>query len=460
MAATEVTAPISALTPPLGPERGVRWPARTRSKLACGVPVVLVERHTIPKFSMQLYFRSGTAAGTLSAPAVPELTTLVLRTGTAQHDERQIDEELRRIGADLGVGANVDSSFISASGLSEYAKELAGVVADLARHPSFPAAPFDREKHNAAEGVRLERTSPGFLASERFRSVLFGEHPYAVVAPTEQQIEACTREALAEFHRGHYTPGNALLVGVGDFDPPRLVEQLDTAFAGWSGGAAEQPDDVPLPTHFGRHVFLVHKPGSVQAQILVGNLAITRKHPDWLRLTLANAIFGGAFHSRLVANIREQKGYTYSPRSGVNPFRRHGYFSVHAAVRNEVVAATLTEVFYEMDRMRALPVRDDELSDARAYVSGTFSLGLATLSGLAGQLATVYLNDLAEDYLETYREKIRALTADDVQAAARAHFDSANAQIVIVGDAEQVEAQARLFGDVQVYDTQGNVISG
>jgi predicted Zn-dependent peptidase len=155
-------------------------------------------------------------------------------------------------------------------------------------------------------------------------------------------------------------------------------------------------------------------------------------------------------------NIREAKGYTYSPRSGVHALRQHGYFSVHAAVRNEVVAATLTEIFYEMDRMRALPVGDDELADARNYLSGIFSLGLATQDGLAGQLSSVYLERLPSDYLETYRERIRALTAQDVLAAARAYFDSANAQIVVVGDRRQIAGQAELFGDVTEYAANGN----
>ena len=204
----------------------------------------------------------------------------------------------------------------------------------------------------------------------------------------------------------------------------------------------EEAPNPALPELHGRHVYLVHLPGAVQAQVLVGNRAITRKHPDWLRLTLANSIYGGAFNSRLVMNIREQKGYTYSPRSGAHPLRQHGYFSIGAAVRNDVVAATLTEMFYEIDRMRSTPVGEDELADARNYLSGIFSLGLATQDGLAGQLATSTLERLPEDYLETYRERILKLTADDVLDAAQKYFDSANAQIVIVGDRAQIEAQA------------------
>jgi predicted Zn-dependent peptidase len=139
----------------------------------------------------------------------------------------------------------------------------------------------------------------------------------------------------------------------------------------------------------------------------------------------------------------------------MNPLRQQGFFSVSAAVRNEVVAATLTEIFYEMDRMRALPVEEPELDDARQYMSGVFSLGLGTLDGLAGQLSTVLLNELPEDYLEIYRERVRGLTSADVLAAARRYFDSAHAQIVIVGDKAAIGEQAALFGDVETFDAQG-----
>ncbi len=154
-------------------------------------------------------------------------------------------------------------------------------------------------------------------------------------------------------------------------------------------------------------------------------------------------------------NIREQKGYTYSPRSGITALRQHGYFTVHAAVRNEVAAATLTEMFYEMDRMRSLPVTPEELESAHSYLTGVFSLGVATQDGVLDQLSTVYLDRLPDNYLETYREQIRALTADDILLAARRHFDSANAQIVLVGDRDQIFDQATLFGPVTEYTANG-----
>jgi predicted Zn-dependent peptidase len=453
--AAGTVAPISPLTPALEKERPVVWPERTAARLSCGLRVVLVEQHRIPKLTMQLLFRSGNSATAASNPGLADMTATVARTGTATRTGQQIEEELRRLGADLSTGAGADSTAISMGGLAEFSREILTLLADLAMQANFAAEEFERERRNTLEAVRIERATPGFLAVERLRKVLFGAHPYAVVAPTEGQVEAYRREQLADFYRGHYTPENAVLIAVGEFSAADLIEQMDAAFRGWPVGQPPWQPEAAAPEIRGRRVYLVHVPGAVQTQILIGNRAITRKHPDWLPLTLANSIYGGAFHSRLVANIREQKGYTYSPRSTANALRQLGYFSVSAAVRNDVVAATLTEIIYELDRIRSLPVGGDELADALAYLSGIFSLGLATQSGLAGQLATVYLNELPEDYLEMYREKIRALTSDDVLTAARKYFDSANVQIVVVGDAARIAAQAALFGEVETYDAPG-----
>jgi len=455
MATVQMPDPF-AQVPSLGPERPVVWPARTRRKLANGLEVVLVESHTIPKFTGELYFRSGNAvaAATAKSPGLAEITATVVRTGTEKRSSRQIEEDLRRIGADVGTSAGADTSAIGFNGLAEFSGDLLKLVAELAQQASFPADEFERERRQMIEGLRIARTTPSFLASERMRRVLFGAHPYAIIAPTETQVKEYRLGQLVEYYRAYYTPGNALLIAVGDFAAPQMMEQIERIFGSWKPATVPVVPDTTLPELHGRRVHLVHLPESVQTQVVVANHAITRKHPDWLRLALANSIYGGAFNSRLIINIREQKGYTYSPRSGVHALRQHGYFSVNAAVRNDVVAASLTEIFYEIDRMRSLAVAEDELSDARTYMSGVFSLGLATQDGLASQLSTVYLNELPDNELETYRQRVRALTAADVLTAARAYFDSPNAQITIVGDRGQIGDQARLFGEVTEYSAE------
>ncbi|HET7106545.1 MAG TPA: pitrilysin family protein [Candidatus Acidoferrum sp.] len=447
---------FSAAVPALTAERAVTWPKRTRARLANGLEVVLAEAHSIPKFHGELYFRAGNALVSDRSTGLAEMTATLVRTGTSKRASRQIEEDLRRLGADLGSSAGQDTSAIGFAGLSEFAEPLLQLVNELAREASFPENEFERERRQKLEEVKLERTSPGFLAGERLRKILFGAHPYALVSPSEAQVAAYKRDDLQKVYREIYTPENALLMLVGDFDPQAMLKTIEKTFGSWSGkkpGAKEFP--APPKTH-GRRVYLVHNPGSVQTQILVGCHSITRKHPDWLRLGLTNSLYGGAFNSRLVMNIREDKGYTYSPRSSVHPHRQHGYFSVSAAVRNDVVAASLTEIFYELDKLRALPVPDAELADAQNYLTGVFSMGLATQEGLLSQFSTVELNELPGDYLETYRDNIRAITSTDLMAAARKYFDSANMQIVIVGDRAQVEGQAALFGELQVFDNQGN----
>src|SRR5262252_6549294 len=442
--------------PPLAPEREVIWPKRTKVKLSNGLQVILAESHSIPKFHGQLIFLSGNAAATDRAPGLAEMTATVVRTGTQKRASRQIEEDLRSIGADLSTEAGSDISAISFTGLSEFAEPLLDLVQELARAASFPESEFERERRQKLEEVKLDRTQPGFLAGERLRKVLFGAHPYAQVSPSGAQVTAYKREDLQSVYREFYTPQNALLLVVGDFEPQEMLKGIEKTFGSWGG---DQPSEKTFATPAnprGRRVYLVHVPGAVQTQILSGCHAITRKHPDWIKLGLTNTLYGGAFNSRLVMNIREDKGYTYSPRSAVNPLRQYGYFSVSAAVRNDVVAASLTELFYELDKLRSLTVPAAELSEAQNYLTGVFSMGLATQSGLLSQISTLALNELPGDYLETYREKVRALAPGDVLSAARVYFDSADMQIVVVGDREQIESQAALFGELEIYDARGS----
>jgi zinc protease len=446
--------------PALGPERPVSWARRTVRTLPNGLQVVVAESKFIPKVTAQLFMRSGNAVVAHRSPGLADMTAAVVRTGTESRSSRRIEEDLRRMGGDMSTTAGADSSAMGISGLAEFSQGLLDLMADLARHAILPVSEFEREQSQRVEDLRISRTTPGFLGSERLRRVLFGAHPYGTIAPTEEQVKSYTRDALADFYRTYYVPAESLLLVVGDVDSNKILEQVERAFGSWKAPMPPATERPTPPEISGRKVYLVHLPGTVQTEVSVGNRAITRTDPNWLRLVLTNSIYGGAFHSRLVMNIREQKGYTYSPRSSAVPLRQHGYFVVHAAVRNEVVAASLAEIFYELDRMRSLPVGDAELDDARNYLTGVFSLSAATQDGLLGQLSTVYLERLAEDYLETYRQRVRALTAEDVLATARRYLDSKNAQIVVVGDQSAIGDQAALFGEVEVYDAHGNRLGG
>src|SRR5437763_13012324 len=303
---------VAVGVPALAPERPVTWPKRTRARLSNGLEVILAEAHSIPKFHGELFFRSGNAIVVHRAPGLAEMTAIVARTGTAKRVSRQIEEDLRRTGADLSSSAGADTSEISFSGLSEFAEPLLGLVNELAREASFPQAEFERERRQKLEEVKMQRTQPGFLASERLRKVLFGAHPYAHVAPTEAQVAAYKLDDLNTVYRELYTPRNALLLLVGDFDPQEMLKTIETVFHAWSG---KQPEAKAFPAPAnprGRRVYLVHMPGAVQMEILEGLHALTRKDPDWIKLGVTTCLYGGAVNSRLVMDIREDKGCNYS----------------------------------------------------------------------------------------------------------------------------------------------------
>src|SRR5882724_4707477 len=207
--ATRAATEISSSVPPLSPERQVTWPKRTKALLANGLEVVLAESHTVPKFHGELFLRSGNAAAANRAPGLAEMTATVVRTGTAKRASRQIEEDLRRLGADLSSHAGADNSAIGFAGLSELAEPLLQLVSELAREAAFPEPEFERERRQKLEEVKLDRTQPGFLASERLRKVLFGSHPYAQVAPSEAQVVAYKRTDLRQVYQEFYTPENA-----------------------------------------------------------------------------------------------------------------------------------------------------------------------------------------------------------------------------------------------------------
>jgi len=369
----------------------------------------------------------------------------VVRTGTASRSSRQIEEDLRTMGANLACSAGADSSAISFSGLTEFAGGLLALVADLAQGATFPADEFERERRQRIEELRIERTTPGFLAGERLRQVLFGAHPYSIAAPTEVQVESYRREQLVEFHRQNYVPDRALLIAVGDFASENMLQQIEKTFAQWAGSPPARPE-FPAPTKAtGRRVHLVHLPGTVQTQVLVGNLAITRRHPDWLPLTLAHSIYGGAFNSRLVMNIREQKGYAYAPRSQVSTRYRDAYWVEVADVTTNVTGPALEEIFKEIEALRAEAPPADELRGVQNYLAGTFVLQNSSRAGIAGQLASVRLHGLGDDYLTDYVRRVHGVTAADVQRVARHYLVPERMLIVITGDLKQIEEQVAPF---------------
>ncbi len=447
-------------TPPEpGPARPLNLPKITEKKLANGLTVVLAPLPNVPKVSAVLAFRAATNGTARTAhPGIAQIAAGVANEGTDTRTSKEIKEELRSIGGTLGLGSDADQTTITATALSEFSPRMFELMSDITQHPSFPESELKLAKENTIQQIKGARSQPGFLVNERFQKAVFGNHPYSFVVADEKSISALTRADLKEFVAKYYIPNASHLIVVGDIDVDKTFAEIEKAFGSWKSGTVPPDDNPPLPSRDKRQIYFINRPGSIQSGIYVGNISIPRKHADYFAIRTADTIYGGSFYSRLTRNIRETKGYTYSPFSASNTQAKTGYVVAGAFVRNEVTGPTLLEIFYELDRMRVLPVTDEELKAAKEYSTGNFSVELASQLGLAGRINTVYTYGLNKSFIEDFRPKIEALTAEDIQKAAAKYYDTYRAAIVIVGDWEKVKDQVTPFGDVTLYDAEGNVV--
>lgn len=448
-------------TPPApGAARPLNLPKITEKKLSNGLTVVLAPLPNVPKVSTILTFRSATTASDRDAhPGIAQIAAAVANEGTETRTSKQLKEELRSIGGTLSLGSDADSTTMSASALSEFSAQLFALMSDVAQHPSFPATEVKLAQENTIQQIRAGRADPGFLVNERFQKAVFGNHPYSFVVPDEKSISALTPADLKAFVMKYYIPNASHLVVVGDIDVDKTFAEIEKAFGSWKSGTVPADENPPVPKREKRQIYFVNRPGSIQSAIYIGNASIPRKDKDYFAIRTADTIYGGSFYSRLTRNIRETKGYTYSPFSSSDTRAKTGAFLAGAFVRNEVTGPTLLEIFYELDRMRVLPVSDEELSAAKEYSTGNFSVELASQFGLAGRINSIYTFGLDKSFINDFRPKIEALTPGDIQRAAAKYFDTYRAAIVIVGDWEQVKDQVTPFGEVTMYDAEGNVVT-
>jgi zinc protease len=448
-------------TPPApGAARPLNLPKITEKKLANGLTVILAPLPNVPKISAILTFRSATTASDRNAhPGIAQIVAGVANEGTDTRTSKQIKEELRSIGGTLGLGSDADSTTMSASSLSEFSPRLFELMSDVAQHPSFPETEVKLAQENTIQQIRAGRANPSFLVNERFQKAVFGNHPYSFVVPDEKSISALTRNDLRAFVTKFYIPNAAHLIVVGAIDVEKTFAEIEKAFGSWKSGTVPPDENPAVPTRDKRQIYFVNRPGSIQSAIYVGNVSIPRKDKDYFAIRTASTIYGGSFYSRLTKNIRETRGYTYSPFSSSNTLAKSGSFLAGAFVRNEVTGPTLLEIFYELDRMRVLPVTDEELNAAKEFSTGNFSVELASQFGLAGRINTVYTYDLDKNFINDFRPKIEGLTTADIQRVAAKYFDTYRAAIVIVGDWEKVKDQVTPFGDVTIYDAEGNVVT-
>jgi zinc protease len=427
-----------------------RLPPVEETTLENGLEVVLVQDQRLPLVTARLGFHAGSKFDPKELAGLSESTGALLTEGTRTRSARRIAEEVAAIGGTLKADSSPDALILGASALADHLPKMLDLMADVARNAVFPPREVALRRQNRRQELLAQRAQAEFLAAEKLVEVLFAPHPYCRQDPTLESIDRLSRASLTEFRDRHLAPNNAVLILLGALpEGRRALDLVRARFGDWKRKRVSPPP----PARFPRpkpSITLVHRPGSVQADIRVGRLAVTRAHPDYFPLLVANGVLGGSASSRLFMNIREKKGYAYDAHSALVPLKDSGVASVVTQVRNEVLAEALAGVLAEMRRLGRRGAAAREVVTAKNYLNGVFVIRLETQDGLASQLAGVRLMGLPLSYLERYGPRVRAVEPDRLQAAAAKYFDPEAASIVVVGDADQLAAPLAAFGEVAV----------
>lgn len=441
--------------PPLQP-RPIIIPTPRETVLSNGLTLVVVEDKRLPLVSYRLAFRVG---GAFDPPAIPGLIDLLaglLPEGTTSRTSKEIAEEIARMGASLSAGANSDYTIVGASALAQFNDPVMDLLAEVALEPSFPENEVALAKQNTKESLRQQRAQPSFLASEMVARVMFGEHPYSVVAPTPESIDRASRDEFVRFHRSKIVPNNAVFIVVGDIRYDDVLKRVESLFSTWERGEELVANFPAPPVRSKRTAYLVDRPGSAQSNIVIANSGITRTNPDYFPLMLMHTVLGATASSRLFMNLREDKGYTYGAYSNLDARRSAGTFRATAEVRTQVTGDSLKEFFYELDRIGSTPVSEKEIADAKSYLTGVFPIRLETQEGLTDQLVQIKMLNLPNDYLERYRDRVQAVTIDEIRRVAEKYVRPDEAALIVVGDGTSVLDQIRPYcEDIEIYNTAG-----
>jgi zinc protease len=418
-------------------------PANETYTLPNGLKVTLVPYGIIPKAAISLAVDTGEINEGSGRTGVASLTTDLMKEGTEKQTAQQVAEAAARMGSTLEIHAGKDQTKLGIDVLQEFAPDAVKLLADVAQHPRLPQSEIDRLKNDALRQIALQNSQPQTIAVVRFRKILYGDHPYSIVVPTEDDIKKLTIQDVKDFYAGNFGAQRAHLYVAGKFDAAAAKKAIAESFSSWGKGAARM-ENVPVlkPQHV---LDVTDRPGAPQSTLLVGLPVPPATSPDTVSLIVTNALLGGSFNSRITANIREAKGYTYSPRSELSRRYHDGYWAESADVTTQFTGPSLKEIFFEVTRMQKEPVTEPELKGIQNYLSGLFVIQNSNRSALIGQLENVDFQGLGEDYLKTYVSKINAVTPAVVQKMTLDYIKPEEMTIVVVGDKAKIADQLTEF---------------
>lgn len=453
-----------ATRPAPGPPRTYRFPPFERKALANGLRLVVAPVAKLPVATIMAVVDAGAAHDPAGREGLAQLTARLLLEGTTRAGGAEVTEQFEQLGASLEAGADWDAAILHLTVVSDRLPEALVLLAEVLMSPAFPAREVERVRSERLAELLQLRAEPRGLADEMFsRFVYAPESRYA--APEGgggDSVAAITRDDVASFYRARYRPGAVTLIVAGDVRAADVESLAARVFASWTGGTPPAVETLDRPARTVRAVHLVVKEDAPQSELRAGHVGLPRAHPDFFDVVVMNALLGGLFSSRINLNLREEHAYTYGAFSGYDWRRAAGPFSVSTAVKSDVTADAAREVLREIDRMREELVTDDELSLATSYLDGVFPIKYETTAAIARALANLVIYALPDDYFDSYRARIRAVTAASVRRAAQRHLHPEAVQIVVVGDPAVVRGplEALGFGPLAIYAADGTAIDG
>ena len=427
-------------------------PALHRERLPSGVEVLVADRPGVPLVAVRLLVAAGSALDPAPGFGLANLVVQVARRGTARRSGTEIDEEIESLGAELGCAADEDASGFGLSAPSESLSELLDVVVDVATAPAFPLREFERVRRREVASIAHVLDEPGAVADRAMLRAAYAGHPYAHPPDGRRaHLAALKRRDLIAFHDRWYAPQAATLVVVGRVDVAEVLALARRKLRRWRPRAAETPPTPPSPAPVQRRVIVVDKPDATQVQIRIALPALARSTPDYFPAIVANAVFGGGFTSRLVEEIRVNRGLSYGVRSRFGMSRGGGIFFISSFTKTETTAELVQVALDEAARFADVGPSADELARTQSWLAGLHPLSLETHEQLAEKLADAWLYGFPLEQVTDYAAGVRAVTAEQCTALARSWFPvDGRGVIVAVGRAKEVAKQLRGFGPVEV----------
>ncbi len=428
------------------PSRQVNFPPYEIRTLANGMQVVTVLHHEQPAVSVRLVVRAGAAQDPKGKGGVATLTAALLDQGTTSRSAFQIADAIDSIGGGLGTGALSDHSVANVVVMKDSFGVAMDLLADVVRNPAFAEEEIERQRQQLLSSLQVSAGDPDYLASVVFDRLVYGFHPYGLPnSGTAESLASITRADLQGFHGRFFVPNNMILAIVGDVTGDEAFAAAERAFGKWerSDVPVVKTDDPPQPT---RRVVVIDKPDAVQTEIRVGHLGIARKHPDYMAVDLAFKILGGEGANRLHRVLRSERGLTYGASAEIKTLKQTGDFMAETDTRTDTTGEALRVIFDEYARLRRDRVHERELADAQAYLAGHFPLTIETPDAIATQVLNAVFYDLPLEEIPTYRERVQAVTPDDVQRVARAYIAPERLSVVLVGNAAAFVPQLKGLG--------------